>query len=220
MFLINIDRNKVDVPHRDKMTSGSSGFLVAETNFSKEWYRTDLEIYVYFASTTGLRVRKKLVDLLGKPLYECAWDEFPPRIPISALATAEPGTVQIGFMAQDDDENLVIPTVWGTLGQVEKSVLSDEEEVPEPEDPVPGPAPDGGLSSEDVLEIVARYLSDNHYITNEQLREALSGIGESSAGVQSFNGRIGVVYPNSGDYSPEMVGIRPITKSELEEILQ
>lgn len=141
MFLINIDRNRVDIPHRDKMTTGSAGFLVAELNFSKDWYRTDLEVYVYFASTTGFRLRKKLVDLIGKPLHECAWDDFAPRIPISALATAEPGVVQIGFMAEDSDENLVIPTIWGTLGPVEKSVLYGEVEVPEP-DPILPEEPD------------------------------------------------------------------------------
>lgn len=228
MFLVKINRNQVEIPHREKMTAGSSGYLLAELEFSKEWYRTDLEVFVYFASTTGFRIRKKLSDLLDKPLYDCVWDDHLPQIAINALATAEPGTVQIGFAAckewsERGFPEVVIPTVWGTLGQVEKSVMTGEIEPPDPEDPVePTPTPPSDISMDNILAVVVQYLKDNEYVTESRLQEALGELDTSGETpqtvVKSFNGRTGAVLPKSGDYTPEMVGVRAMTKSELEEL--
>lgn len=57
------------------------------------------------------------------------------------------------------------------------------------------------------------------------LRTALQMVKENLQGgvagkVTSFNNRTGDIAPQTGDYSPAMVGLEPITNTQIEEILK
>lgn len=66
---------------------------------------------------------------------------------------------------------------------------------------------------------------DGSLVRLRHLRTALQMVKENLQGgvageVTSFNNRTGDIMPQAGDYSPAMVGLEPITNTQIEEMLK
>ncbi len=198
MFQLYAEKNQLRVRQREPVTSGSVNVYEVGFGFSPEWDG--------LSKTAVFRCGDVSVSMLLGEIGACA-------VPWEVLE--DPGRRLYAGVYGTRGGELVLPTVWAELGTVLEGASSGERARP--------PTPDlweQELSRKgDRLDVtpdgsLGLYAGDN----------LLSSVpfqgGGGTAGVLSFYGRTGRVEPEAGDYTPAMVGMEPITNSQMEELLK
>lgn len=117
MFLLRAERNKLAVLEREAVTSGSVNVYPVRFGFSEDW--AGLE------KTAVFRAGEKTISILLDETGECV-------VPWEALAV--PGRrLEAGVYGTRGTE-VVLPTVWSDLGYIETGAAPGEEARP----PAPG----------------------------------------------------------------------------------
>lgn len=196
MFILCASQRKIKVQQSDVLVSDSVNVYPVKFSFTAEW--KGLTKTVSFRTIYNKKVEKKFELLLDETnICNIPWE----------LLLKHDRELQVGVYGSKGDD-LIMNTIWQPLGKIYEGVKNIDADN-HPEEPTPdvyqqilsqmGNLED--LNTDDKSSLVGAI--------NEVYQKIDSGIGEDGhfpAGVTSFNGRSGVVNPQTGDYTYDMVG--------------
>lgn len=222
MTKLCVNGSCIRIIHLDVFTSGAQEVYEVSFQFSQEW--DDLVKTVTFR--TDEESRSIILD--SNNVCIIPWEVL--KIPVQ--------TLYVGVEGRGPD-NVIIPTIWKNLRVIEPGAVSSEPSEP--------PTPNWfdqvmselskipQIMSSDELKTILKngvVSRKNVFMNSDRTREFWnavqnyvdqnggSGGGEVTTGVLSFNGRTGHVISDLGDYDHSLIGMEPLTNSQLEVILK
>lgn len=217
-----VDVSSIYDAHMDQFASGAVNAYKVHFTFSDDW--ADLIKTVTFRAGD---VSKSII--LGADLV-C-------DIPWEVLQNYS-RVLEVGVEGRNS-ETIIIPTIWKRLRIIEPGSESEKPDIPPTLDwydqvmkelsKIPQPMTEEELEQLLDDKVIAH---KNIFMNSDRTREFWnaiknyvdqnggSGDGSVEAGVLSFNGRTGHVISRLGDYDHSMVGMEPLTNTQLEAILK